>query len=199
MCSSIAMRAARGASPLAAPNAANRCFFKPHPRPAPGAAPHSLPSLPPIILIAARRPEFPPAPQLLGMGVASWELGNEPDLWPTAFGLSVSGTQLATDMNTLMVRLRSFDTSNSRRPHRNGLGKRRTDLTLSRSCLSVSAVHPSHVRPDRVRLGPVPGDLQRHTRSAVPRGNEGGGVFRFHGASGSRFCLAMPSGFSFSS
>ena len=45
------------------------------------------------------------ATQLAGLGAASWQLGNEPDLWPSVFGLSVNGTQLARDALSLGVRM----------------------------------------------------------------------------------------------
>ena len=40
-----------------------------------------------------------------GLSVASWELGNEPDIWSKHFGLTVSGTQLAADLRTLQASL----------------------------------------------------------------------------------------------
>jgi heparanase 1 len=40
-----------------------------------------------------------------GLKVASWELGNEPDIWPKHFGMNVTGTQLAADLRTLQASL----------------------------------------------------------------------------------------------
>ena len=40
-----------------------------------------------------------------GLNVAAWELGNEPDIWPKHFGLTVTGTQLAADLRTLQASL----------------------------------------------------------------------------------------------
>lgn len=82
-----------------------RCPTPPGPRPPSGAASQRAPAL---RLDGSSSPTAPrPAPcrsQRLGLSVASWELGNEPDLWSTAFGLSVSGWQLANDLSALMVR-----------------------------------------------------------------------------------------------
>ena len=40
-----------------------------------------------------------------GLNVAAWELGNEPDIWPKHFGMTVTGTQLAADLRTLQASL----------------------------------------------------------------------------------------------
>lgn len=46
------------------------------------------------------------AAQLMAGGLPPprWQLGDEPDLWPRAFGLSVNGSQLAADALALGVR-----------------------------------------------------------------------------------------------
>ena len=46
-----------------------------------------------------------------GLSVATWELGNEPDLWPRHYGLNASGAQLAADLRTLQELAGSFGLS----------------------------------------------------------------------------------------